>query len=66
MGDFNVEADATYVKTFWNKYKLKYLNKEPTCFKNIDKTTCIDFFLTNNSKFFEDCLTLGTGLSDFC
>ena len=24
-----------------------------------------DLFLTNNSKSFEDCLTLGTGLSDF-
>ena len=34
-------------------------------FKNVDKPSCIDLFLTSNSKCFEDCLTLETGLSDF-
>ena len=53
------------MKTFCNQYKLKSLNKEPTCFKNVNKPSCIDLFLTNNSKCFEDCLTLETGLSDF-
>ena len=52
------------MKTFCNQYKLKSLNKEPTCFKNVNKPSCIDLFLTNNSKCFEDCLTLETGLSD--
>ena len=53
------------MKTFYDQYKLKSLNKEPTCFKNVNKPSCIDLFLTNNSKCFEDCLTLETGLSDF-
>ena len=53
------------MKAFCNQYKLKSLNKEPTCFKNVNKPSCIDLFLTNNSKCFEDCLTLETGLSDF-
>ena len=44
------------MKAFCNQNKLKSLNKE---------RTCIDLFLTNNSKCFEDCLTLETGLSDF-
>ena len=33
----------------------------PTCFKNVNKLSCIDFFLTNNSKCFEGYLTLETG-----
>ena len=53
------------MKAFCNQYKLKSLNKEPTCFKNVNKPSCIDLFLTNNSKCFKDCLTLETGLSDF-
>ena len=65
IGDFNVEPNEANMKTFCNQYKLKSLNKEPTCFKNVNKPSCIDLFLTNNSKCFEDCLTLETGLSDF-
>ena len=65
IGDFNVEPNEANMKTFCNQYKLKSLNKEPTCFKNVNKPSCIDSFLTNNSKCFEDCLTLETGLSDF-
>ena len=53
------------MKVFWNQYKLKSLNKDPTCFKNVNKLSCIDLLLTNNSKCFENCLTLETGLSDF-
>ena len=64
-GDFNVEPNEANMKTFCNQYKLNSLNKEPTCFKNVNKPSCIDLFLTNNSKCFEDCLTLETGLSDF-
>ena len=65
MNDFNVEPDETNMKASCNQCKLKYLNEEPTCFKNVDKTSCIGSFLTNSSKCFEDCLTLETGLSDF-
>ena len=65
IGDFNVEPNEANMKAFCNQYKLKSLNKEPTCFKNVNKPSCIDLFLTNNSKCFEDCLTLETGLSDF-
>ena len=53
------------MKAFCNQYKQNFLNKEPTCFKNVNEQFCIDLFLTNNSKCFEDCLTLETGLSDF-
>ena len=65
ISDFNVEQNEANMKVFWNQYKLKSLNKDPTCFKNVNKLSCIDLFLTNNSKCFENCLTLETGLSDF-
>ena len=65
IGDFNVEPNEANMKTFCNQYKLKSLNKEPASFKNVNEQSCIDLFLTNNSKCFEDCLTLETGLSDF-
>ena len=41
------------------------MNNEATCFKNVDKPFCIDLFLSNNSKFFENCLALETSLPDF-
>ena len=65
IGDLNVESNEANLKTFCNQYKLRSLNKESTCFKTINKPSCIDLFLTKNSKCFEDCLTLETGLSDF-
>ena len=33
MNDFNAEPDETNMKAFCNQYKLKSLNKEPTCLK---------------------------------
>ena len=57
MGDFNVQPDGTNMKAFGNQYKLKYLKKKPTCFKNVDKTSFNDLFLTSNSKCFDNCLT---------
>ena len=65
IGDFNVEPNEANMKVFCNQYKLKSMNKEPTCFKNVNKPSCINLFPTNNSKCFKDCLTLDTGLSDF-
>ena len=61
----NAEPDETKVKAFWNQYQLKSLNKKPTCFKNVNKPSITDSFLTNSSKWFEDCFTLETGLLDF-
>ena len=60
MGDFNIEPDETNMKAFCNHYNLKSLKKEPTYFKNVDKPSCIDLFLINNSKCFVDCLSLET------
>ena len=39
-----------------NEYKLKALNKEPTCFKNYMSPSCINLYLTNYPKSFESTL----------
>ena len=65
MGDFNVDAKEVSLNLFYNQYKLKSLNKDPTCYKNIDNPCCIDLLLTNSAKSFERTCTIETGLSDF-
>ena len=65
MGDFNVRFTEVTMAAFCDEYKLKTLNKEPTCFKNYMSPSCIDLFLTNCPKSFESTLTIETGLSDF-
>ena len=41
MGDFNVDVKEVSLHLFCNQYKLISLNKDPTCYKNIDNS-CID------------------------
>ena len=65
MGDFNVGLTEANMAAFCNEYKLKALNKEPSCFKNYTSPSCKDLFLKNCPKSFESNLTIETGLSDF-
>ena len=39
--------------------------REPTCYENPEKPTCIDLILINSTWQFQATLTLDTGLSDF-
>ena len=41
-GDFNVEANNSAMSGFSDTYNLKNLIKEPTSYKNPNKTSCID------------------------
>ena len=51
-------------KQRWKHFAISIsLNKEPTCFKNVDNPSCTDLFLIN--KCVEDCLTLEADLLDF-
>ena len=65
IGDFNSEASETALRNFCDLYKLKNLVREPTCFKNPDNPSCIDLFLTNCSRSFQDTQVIETGISDF-
>ena len=53
------------MENFLNDHDLKYLIKKPTCFKNVENPSCIDHFLTNSPRSFQNSSTLSTGLSDF-
>ena len=65
IGDFNVEISDSHMDSFCAIYHLKSLIKEPTCYKNPEKPTCIDLILTNFPRQFQATLTLQAGLSDF-
>ena len=47
LGDFNVEIEEANMKSLCENYNLKSLIKQPTCYKNPNKPTCIDLILTN-------------------
>ena len=44
---------------------LKNLIKEPTCFKNLEKPTCIELILTNQPKCFQNSNVFEIGVPDF-
>ena len=65
LGDLNVESSDPVLNDLCSVYNLFSLVKEPTCFKNPDNPSCIDLFLTNRPRSFQNTLTIETGISDF-
>ena len=53
------------MKTFCENYSLQNLIKQPTCYKNPSRPTCIDLILTNVPRSFQSTCVIETGLSDF-
>ena len=64
MGDFDVEVEEADMKFFCENYNLKSLIKQPNCYKNPDKPTCIDLILTNVLCVFQRTFGRGMGMSD--
>ena len=64
-GDFNAQVSDIKLDTFCSIWNLKSLGKEPTCFKNPNNPSCIDLFLTNTIRSFQETQVFETGLSDF-
>ena len=65
LGDFNAGVLETPMTSFCESYNLKSIIKQPTCFKNPEKPSCIDLILTNRPKSFQSTRVTRTGLSDF-
>ena len=65
LGDLNADLEDGCLNAFSNVNNLKSLNKETTCFKNPNNPSCIDLFLTNRSRYFQNTSTIETGISDF-
>ena len=53
------------MQSFGDSYSLKSLIRQPTCFKNFGKPTCIDLILTNMPRSFQSTCIIETGLSVF-
>ena len=65
IGDFNLEPKESAMIGFCQPYKMENLINNFTCYKNPNKSTCIDLVLTNKPRFFKNSSVLETRLSDF-
>ena len=64
VGDLNSEITESSMHEFCNSYNLHNLCHKSTCYKNPEKPSCIDLFLTNSPSSFQNTQTIETGLSD--
>ena len=64
-GDFNAQDNEMVFKQFLDLHSLKNIVKDKTCFKSLVNPTCIDLFLTNHTRSFQNTITVPTGISDF-
>ena len=53
------------MKSFCESYDVKGLIKQPTCYENSSKPTCIDLILTNVPRMFRSTCVIDTGLPVF-
>ena len=53
LGDFNAGVLEAPLTSLCESYNLKSIIKQPTCFKNPKKPSCIDLILTNTPKSFQ-------------
>ena len=65
IGDLNSEISGIAMSEFCKTYNLQNLVKDPTCYKNPSKPTCIDLILTDFPKSFQHTQMIKIGLSDF-
>ena len=64
LSDFNVEVDNNAISSFCDAFDLVILIREPTCYKNPEKPSCIDLKLTNKPHSLQNSGVIETGLSD--
>ena len=50
---------------FLGDFNVGIMTNKPPCFKNHDKTSCIDLILTNCPRSFQNSCAVRTGLTDF-
>ena len=52
VGDFNAQIGEKCFDDFLFQHELRSVNDKPTCYKNPDKPSSIDFILTNSPLSF--------------
>ena len=65
LGDLNPEITESSMHEFCNSCNLNTLCHKSTCYKNLEKPSWIDLFLTNSSMSFQNTQTIKTGFSYF-
>ena len=65
VGDLNSEINEKSMHEYCNSYNLHSLYHKSTCYKNPEKPSCIDLFLANSPRSFQNTQTIETGLPDF-
>ena len=65
LDDFSMGMENSSIKTFCRNFNLTSMINKPTCYKNPDKSTCIDLILTNCPGSFQNSCVIETDLSDF-
>ena len=64
-GDFNIEETDPIMSELLFKNDSKNLVQQKTCFKSTNNPSCIDLFVTNSPRSFQNTITFAGGLSDF-
>ena len=64
-GAFNTELTYTALSNFCKISNSKNLFKDKTCFKNLNKPSCINLIITNRPESFLNSMVIETGLPDF-
>ena len=65
LGDFNVSVEEANIKNFCERFSLKNLIKNSTCYRNPNNPSCIDLMFTNKARRFQRSCAIETGISDF-
>ena len=53
------------MRDFCHAYNCQNIIKDKTCLKNLHNLSCVDLFITNRPKSFQNSTVIETGLSDF-
>ena len=61
LGDLNSELKDSCLNAFSDVNNLKILSEEPTCFKNPTNPSCINLFVTNRSRYFQNTSRIEAG-----
>ena len=64
-GEFNAKDVEPILSEFLDQFEAKNIMKGKTSFKNPDRPTCIDLFLTNSLHSLQNTMEISPGLSGF-
>lgn len=65
VGDLNSKTTESLTHESCNGYHLHSLCHNSSCYKNLEKASCIDFFLTNSLRSIQNTQTVETGPRGF-